>query len=114
MAFQILGLRIPVKTKLKVSSWRKHLCDYFDKQLVDLIEFGFPLDFGRTRKLECTFTNRALAKYYSEHDEKYLQKQLHFEAILGSLDVPLFDIHISPFMTRIKIWIKLSSYHNRP
>ena len=41
------GLCIPVNTNLKISSWRAHLCDYFDKQLVDLIEFGFTLDFDR-------------------------------------------------------------------
>ena len=57
-----LGLCIPVKTNLKVSSWRAHLCDYFDKQLCDLIEFGFPLDFDRSRHLESTFVNHA-----SEH-----------------------------------------------
>ena len=28
----LLGLHIPVKTNFKVSSWRKHLCDYCDKQ----------------------------------------------------------------------------------
>ena len=97
-----LRLRIPVNTKLKVSSWRRHLCDYFDKQLANLIEFGFALDFDRTRELESTFINHASARYYSEHVDKYLQEELHFEAMLGPGDVPPFNIHISPFMTREK------------
>ena len=46
-----LGLRIPVATNLNVPAWRKYLCNYFDQQLVDLIQYGFPLDFDRTRKL---------------------------------------------------------------
>ena len=40
-----LGMRIPVQTNLNVSNWRRHLVDYFDQQLPDLIQFAFPLDF---------------------------------------------------------------------
>ena len=42
-----LGLRIPVHTQLNVKAWRFHLSDYWDQQSVDLIEYGFPLDFDR-------------------------------------------------------------------
>ena len=45
-----LGLRIPVHTQLNVAGWRSHLPDYYDQHLIDLIEFGFPLDFDRTKK----------------------------------------------------------------
>ena len=41
------GLRNPVHTQLNVKAWRFHLRDYWDQQLVDLIEYGFPLDFDR-------------------------------------------------------------------
>ena len=44
-----LGLRIPVATNLNIPSRLKYLCDYFDQQLSNLIEFNFPLDFNRTR-----------------------------------------------------------------
>ena len=97
-----LGLRIPVKTNLKISSWRAHLCDYFDKQLCDLIEFGFPLDFDRSRHLASTLVNHASAKNFSEHIDKYVQEELQFEAILGPFDAPPIKMHISPFMTREK------------
>ena len=97
-----LGLRIPVTTNLKISSWRAHLCDYFDKQLCDLIEFGFPLDFDRSRHLESTLVNHASARNFSDHIDKYLQEELEFEAILGPFDHPPIQMHISPFMTREK------------
>ena len=45
------GLRIPVKTQLKVDNWRTHLSDYFDQQLPDVSEFGFFLDFNRNLTL---------------------------------------------------------------
>ena len=35
--------RIPVASNLSIPSWRQLLCDYFDQQLVDLIQFGFSL-----------------------------------------------------------------------
>ena len=59
-----LGLCIPVQTNLNVASWRKHLADYFDQQLPDLIEFGFPLDFDRSRDLQSTLINLASARLY--------------------------------------------------
>ena len=97
-----LGLCIPVKTNLKIASWRAHLCDYFDKQLCDLIEFGFPLDFDRSRLLESTLVNHASARNFSELIDKYLREELQFQPILGPFDHPPIRMHISPFMTREK------------
>ena len=97
-----LGLRIPVETNLNVSSWRKHLVDYFDQQLPDLIELGFPLDFDRTRDLQSTLVNHASARLYPDHVDRYIQEEVGFKAMLGPLDIKPFDIHISPFMTRDK------------
>ena len=50
----ILHWHIPVDTNLNVGSWMFHLFDYFDQQLPDLIEFGFPLDFDRSISLSST------------------------------------------------------------
>ena len=76
--------------------------DYFDQQLPDLIEFGFPLDFDRSRDLQSTLVNHASARLYPDHVDKYIQEEIGFQAMLGPLDVKPFDIHISPFMTRAK------------
>ena len=35
--------RLPVKSQLKVDTWKRHLQGYWDEQLLQLIEFGFPL-----------------------------------------------------------------------
>ena len=40
-----LGARIPVVSNLNIDNWKFHLRDYWDTQLLDLLEFGFPLDF---------------------------------------------------------------------
>ena len=39
--------RIPVQIQLNPERWKYHLTDYWGKQLPDLIEFAFPLDFDR-------------------------------------------------------------------
>ena len=97
-----LGVRIPVATNLNIPTWRKYLCNYFDQQLVDLIEYGFPLDFDRTRKLKITLQNHASVRNYPTHIDKYLEEELFHGAILGPLDDKPFDLHISLLMTRDK------------
>ena len=95
-----LGLCIPVKTNFNVRNWRKHLVDYFDKQLPDLIVTGFPLDFDRSRDLQSTLVNHASA----DHVDRYMNEEVGFQAMvfLGPLNNKPFDSHISPFMTREK------------
>ena len=38
-----LGARVPVVSNLKIDSWKFHLRDYWDTQLLGLLEFGFPI-----------------------------------------------------------------------
>ena len=45
--------RLPVNSQLNVEAWKMHLSKYWDQQLLQLIEFGFPLDFNRN----CPLTN---------------------------------------------------------
>ena len=52
-----LGCRISLQTQLNISALRHYLQDYYDSQLLDLLEFGFPLDFDRSRSLQSTEVN---------------------------------------------------------
>ena len=97
-----LGMRIPVKTNLNIVNWRKYLVDYFDQQLLDLIQFGFPLDFDRNTVLCSTYKNHASAYEFASHVDKYIQEELHHGAIMGPFKTPPIPLHISPFMTRPK------------
>ena len=38
---------IPVQSGINIKAWRAHLSNYWDQQLCDLLEFGFPFDFYR-------------------------------------------------------------------
>ena len=71
-----LGKRIPVISDLNISTRRRHLCDYFDQQLVDLIQFGFSLDFDRDLELLSTFKNNATAVESASHVVDYIEGEL--------------------------------------
>ena len=92
------GQRIPVSSDLNIPAWRKHLRDYFDQQLVDLIQYGFPLDFDRNLDLISTFKNHASAVSFASHVDQYIEEVQH-GTLLGPLDDPPFKIHMLPFMT---------------
>ena len=40
--------RFPLQSQLNVRAWERYLHGYWDKQLLHLIQFGFPLDFNRS------------------------------------------------------------------
>ena len=47
-----LGARLKVDSQLTLDAWKNHLSDYWDNQLIDLLYFGFPLDFNRNCPLK--------------------------------------------------------------
>ena len=47
-----LGARIPVKSQMNIGAWKVLLKDYWDQQLLQCLEFGFPLGFNRTCPLK--------------------------------------------------------------
>ena len=102
-----MGIRIPVNTQLKVEAWKHHLKSYWDQQLIDLIQYGFPLDFDRNCTLGETRDSHTSANVHSSHVTKYIQDELHFEAMIGPFDKKPCTLHISPFMTRDKAQSKL-------
>ena len=87
--------RIPLKFQPSITNWRKYLVNYWDQQLLDLLAFGFPLDFNRSCPLQATEVKHASAIIYSHHIDKYLQEELQFGAIYGPFDSKPFPLHVS-------------------
>ena len=81
--------RIQIHSQLKVEAWKKYLEGYWDQQLCELIQFGFPLDFNSS----CILNDI----------EAYLEEELKYGALLGPFPRhPISAGHCSPFMTRAK------------
>ena len=95
--------RIKVDTQLHLHEWQKQLQGYWDTQLIDLLMFGFPLDFNRASPLRWEGENHKSAIEYHADIEAYLAEEKSFNAIVGPFkDHPCPNGHISPFMSREK------------
>ena len=93
-----MKLHIPVQTQLKFQSWKKYLDCYWDRQLVDLIQFGFPLDFDRNVVLNSTELNHNSALKYPEHvSNSILLKNSSMELFWALLKSCLFIVTYPPF-----------------
>ena len=97
-----MQVRIPVKSQLNVAAWKKYLHSYWDKQLIDLIQYDFPLDFNREVHLASTYVNHASATQHSQHVSAYIQTEMQYGAIYGPFAQSPFPCHVSPFLTRDK------------
>ena len=95
--------RIKVETQLHLDEWQKQLQGYWDTQLIDLLMFGFPLDFNRASPLRWEGENHKSAIDYPEDIEAYLAEEKSFNAIVDPFkDHPCPNGHISSFMSREK------------
>ena len=98
-----LKARIKVDTQLHLDEWQKQLQGYWDTQLLDLLRFGFPLDFNRLSPLQWEGQNHKSAIEYPRDIEAYITEEKSFNAIVGPFkDHPCPNGHISPFMSREK------------
>ena len=98
-----LGARLKVDSQLNLDEWKNELVGYWDTQLIDLVYFGFPLDFNQGSPLQWEGLNHKSATEYPGDIDAYLSEELQFKAIVGPFDQsPCPGGHISPFLTREK------------
>ena len=98
-----MGARIPVDNQLNVEEWKRLLENYWDQQLLQFLEFGFPVGFNRNCPLYHSIENHKSAVDHPKDVETYLQEEIAHKAIQGPFkQFPIDNIHVSPFMTRNK------------
>ena len=97
-----MGARIPVASQFNIQAWNSYLDQYWDKQITDLLQFGFPLDFDRSKVLESTYVNHSSALKFPDHVQTYIETEQKYKAILGPFQEFPFHCHVSPFLTRDK------------
>ena len=59
-----LGARLLVQSQLNIAEWRHVFADYWDQQLLDMIQFGFPIDFNRNSPLASDAKNHTSANQF--------------------------------------------------
>ena len=101
-----LGARIPLKhTRLNIPQWRYHLLGYEGRDIVQFLEFGFPIGVLREKvpDLSPSLQNHGSAYQYYTFLDKFLLTGLDKCELTGPFKSPPFSgIHVSPLMTAVK------------
>ena len=97
------GCRIPLfNSKFNIKLWRKRLTSYHDRIVCEFLEFGFPLDFDRSKTVSDNVRrNHKGARDYPEFITNYIKKECSAGRMIGPftenpLSVPLI---VSPLNT---------------
>ena len=97
------GARIRVPSAMKVVAWRHYLADYHDPNLVDFIEFGWPVNYVGGAPLVATGDNHKSSQQYLPDIDFYVKTELSHRALAGPFRrPPVANFHTSPLMTRPK------------
>ena len=81
-----LGCRIPVYSTLNIGFFRDVLADYGDTNLVEFLEFGWPVSHDRSQPTVVIPRNHKGAREFPDAISAYLKKEKHYGAILGPFD----------------------------
>ena len=88
--------RIPLKfTTFNIPLWRQLLHDFNDRVICDFLEFGFPLDFDKSKSL-CTEErrNHKGARDHVDYINEYIVGELNECRIAGPFDSNPFSVSI--------------------
>ena len=101
--FNFMGEQILVPSHFNIDVWNKELQGYWDKQLLFLLKYGFPLDFDYTNPLKSTLVNHSSAMQHIDDVKYYVQTERKYGALLGPfVNPPINNLHVSPFLSRPK------------
>ncbi len=96
--------KIPVNINFNIQYWESNLQDYYDKEMTQFINFGWPINHdGRAPCLE-TCTNHRGATDFPVEMDRCIEKEVIEGASLGPLDSDCFGTPIvcSPLNSRPK------------
>ena len=99
-----MGARVPlVHSRLKIQNWREYLKDYPYNEIVQFLEFGYPLGLVIDPVLEPSLKNHSSAYLFFQFVDEFFSKGLSRKEICGPFRTPPFEwVHTSPLMTAQK------------
>lgn len=106
-----LGARISVSSCLNIPQWRAVLVNYHDRDLCDLLEFGWPVGYLKDSPPVAVHSNHPSATRSAQHIQAFIDKEKSYEAILGPFPSQPFQqwTRLSPLMT----WPKKDTHERR-
>ena len=102
--YNFRGARIPlVHTQLNIPKWKELLASYPKADIIEKLEFGFPIGIGPEPELEPTLKNHSSSYLYYSWVDKFCVKEISKCGMSGPLStVPFSEYHVSPMMTAVK------------
>ena len=99
-----LGARVSLPhSGMKLDRWRHYLIGYENAEIVQYLEFGFPLGLDVTKELECQTRNHGSAYMWYDWVDKFMANEIAECGLSGPFSLsPWIDITISPLMTAHK------------
>ena len=99
-----LGARISLKhTGLNINRWRHHLKCYDSPEILQLVQFGFPLGLTDLPELASCGRNHGSAYQYFRHVDTFISDEIILGGLSGPYPLaPWGDAVISPLMTAPK------------
>lgn len=100
------GARIPLQhTRLNIPRWRFHLIGYGEPEIVQFLEFGFPIGLSDNPPpmLVPALRNHGSSYQYYTYLDEFLSTGLERGELAGPWRFPPFsEVHVSPLMTAVK------------
>ena len=92
------GVRIPVNSNINIEFIRENFNNYFDEEIVQYLEFGWPIGVTGEPPNKTRVQNHAGARNFPEFIDSYIIKEIQHKAILGPYEENPFEsnIFISP------------------
>ena len=102
--FNFRGAKIPlIHKKLNIPKWRELLVDYPKTDLVDKLEFGFPIGIAENPELSSSLKNHSSSYMYYSWMDKFIVKEIRECGLTGPFgSTPFHSLHVSPMMTSFK------------
>ena len=100
--YNYIGARIPLEHNgLNIEVWKNKLVNYGDKELIQFLEFGWPLGLDPSVELASSLRNHPSGLQFADPVDKFITKQIAENALAGPSIICPFqgDICISPIMT---------------
>jgi hypothetical protein len=99
-----VGARVSLPhTRLKLDRWRFHLIGYENAELVQFLEFGFPLGLLDSAKLDCQTRNHGSSYMWFDWVDKFVAAEVKECGLTGPFKLtPWWDTIVSPLMTAHK------------
>ena len=98
------GCKIVVNNKWNFDLLQQLLVNYHDRDIVELLKYGWPIDRDEDAPLEMSGINHKGATDYEKDIDAYIAKELRLGTILGPFESIQFKcpVAISPLSTRAK------------